>query len=156
MEEIKHRLLLADDDIDDCTFFKEALEELPLTASLTTVNDGVELMQLLSGELTSFPDMLFLDLNMPRKTGYECLSEIKSNDKLKHLPVIILSTSFEHDIAKLLYKNGADFYLRKPGDFSILKQLIYKTIHLVTDLKTKPRSERGFVVNTNQTPSFLY
>jgi len=98
MEEIKLRLLLADDDTDDCTFFREALEELPLTASLTTVNDGVELMRLLSGELTSFPDMLFLDLNMPRKTGYEILSEIKSNDKLKHLPVIILSTSFEHDI----------------------------------------------------------
>ena len=156
MEEIKHKVLLADDDMDDCMFFREALEELPLTASLTTVNDGVELMQLLSGELTSFPDMLFLDLNMPRKTGYECLSEIKADDKLKHLPVIILSTSFEHDIAKLLYKNGADFYLRKPGDFSILKQLIYKTINLVTNLKTKPRSEQRFVVNTNPSPSFLY
>ena len=50
MEEIKLRLLLADDDTDDCTFFREALEELPLTASLTTVNDGVKLMRLLSGE----------------------------------------------------------------------------------------------------------
>src|SRR5688572_18771262 len=149
MEEIKHRLLLADDDMDDCIFFKEALEELPLSTSLTTVKDGVELMRLLSGELNSFPDMLFLDLNMPRKTGYECLSEIKSGDKLKHLPVIILSTSFEHDIANLLYKNGADFYLRKPGDFSILKQLIHKTVNLVTNLKTKPRSEQRFVVNTN-------
>ena len=156
MEEIKHRLLLADDDMDDCIFFKEALEELPLTTSLTTVKDGVELMRLLSGELNSFPDMLFLDLNMPRKTGYECLSEIKSDDKLKHLPVIILSTSFEHDIANLLYKNGADFYLRKPGDFSILKQLIYKTINLVTNLKTKPRSEQRFVVDISQSSSFLY
>jgi CheY-like chemotaxis protein len=155
MEEIKHRLLLADDDIDDCIFFRDALGELPLTSSLTTVNDGVELMRLLSGELIDFPDMLFLDLNMPRKTGYECLSEIKADDKLKHLPVIILSTSFEHDIANLLYKNGADFYLRKPGDFSILKQLIYKTINLVTNLKTKPRSEQRFVVNPNQSPSFL-
>ena len=156
MEEIKHTLLLADDDVDDCIFFREALEELPIIASLTTVNDGVELMRLLSGKLTSFPDMLFLDLNMPRKTGYECLSEIKSDDKLKHLPVVILSTSFEYDIANLLYKNGADFYLRKPGDFSVLKQLIYKTINLVTNLKTKPRSEGSFVVNTNQSPLFLH
>src|SRR6185436_20323710 len=121
MEKIKHRLLLADDDMDDIVFFKEALEELPFASKLTTVNDGVELMQFLTGELIELPDMLFLDLNMPRKTGYECLREIKSNDKLKHLPVIIISTSFEHDIARSLYKNGADFYLCKPGDFSMLK-----------------------------------
>src|SRR6186713_977927 len=133
MEEIKNRLLLADDDVDDCIFFKEALEELPFTSSLTTVNDGVELMQLLKRS-NNLPDMLFLDLNMPRKTGYECLSEIKSDDKLKNLPVIIISTSFEHDVVNSLYKEGADFYLCKPGDFSVLKQRIYSAVNLVANL----------------------
>jgi len=155
MEKIKHRLLLADDDMDDIVFFKEALEELPFASKLTTVNDGVELMQFLTGELIEVPDMLFLDLNMPRKTGYECLSEIKSDDRLKHLPVIIISTSFEHDIARSLYKNGADFYLCKPGDFNMLKQLIHKAIDLVASLRTEPRSEQKFLVNGNQSYSFL-
>jgi CheY-like chemotaxis protein len=155
MENIKYRLLLADDDIDDVVFFKEALEELPFTSRLTTVNDGVELMQCLTKELIELPDMLFLDLNMPRKTGYECLSEIKSNDKLKHLPVVIISTSFERDIAHVLYKNGADFYLCKPGEFMVLKQLIHTAIELVTNLPTKPRSERRFVVSIQQPYSFL-
>jgi len=149
MEEIKNRLLLADDDVDDCIFFKEALEELPFTSSLTTVNDGVELMQLLKRS-NNLPDMLFLDLNMPRKTGYECLSEIKSDDKLKNLPVIIISTSFEHDVVNSLYKEGADFYLCKPGDFSVLKQRIYSAVNLVANLPFKPRSKDKFVVNTPQ------
>ena len=99
--------------------------------------------------------MLFLDLNMPRKTGYECLSEIKSDDKLKNLPVIIISTSFEHDVVNSLYKGGADFYLRKPGDFSLLKQLIYNAVNLVTNLTSNPRSKDKFVVNTHQSASFV-
>ena len=66
-----YTILLAEDDRDDCLFFKEALEELPVSATLTTVNDGVELMQLLSFPSGELPDILFLDLSMPRKTGFE-------------------------------------------------------------------------------------
>jgi CheY-like chemotaxis protein len=68
--------LLADDDTDDCIFFKEALEDLSFTTTLSTANDGVELMHFLKARLSDLPDALFLDLNMPRKAGYECLSEI--------------------------------------------------------------------------------
>ena len=156
MEDFRYRLLLADDDIDDCFFFREALEELPFTSKLSTVNDGAELMQLLTGELNDFPDMLFLDLNMPRKTGYECLSEIKEHESLRNLPVIIISTSFEHDVVNLLYKNGADFYLRKPGDFSILKQHIHQAIKMVTSLEKTPKSEQNFVIDSNQASLFSY
>src|SRR5436190_18711527 len=99
-------LLLADDDADDCMFFKEALEELPLNSSLKTVNDGEQLMQLLTAKPDALPDILFLDLNMPRKTGVECLSEIKRNEKLKALTVIIYSTSLNHDVVNLLYEKG--------------------------------------------------
>src|SRR5690606_843658 len=99
---------------------------------------------------------LFLDLNMPRKTGYECLSEIRQHKNLKSLPVIIISTSFEHDVVNLLYKNGADFYIRKPGDFSILKHLIHKAIKLVTGPEKKPRSEQDFVLNSSQSSLFLH
>src|SRR6186997_3602273 len=99
-----HNLLLADDDIDDCTFFEDALEDLSISATLLTVNDVVQLMNFLSANSNNLPDVLFLDLNMPRKSGFECLSEIKLIDELKHLPVIIFSTSLDINIVDLLYE----------------------------------------------------
>jgi len=126
------QLLLADDDFDDCTFFKEALEELPVNAKLTTVNDGVQLMQLLCEKKEKLPDALFLDLNMPRKNGFDCLAEIKENQKLKHLPVIILSTSFNPEVLNLLYERGAHYYIRKPSEFLMLKNILLKSINLIS------------------------
>jgi CheY-like chemotaxis protein len=123
METVDLKLLLADDDIDDCLFFKEVLEDLNVTAELTTVKDGVELMQLISENDCEF-DILFLDLNMPRKTGFQCLSEIKNMASLKNLPVIIFSTSLDMNVVDSLYNMGAFYYIRKPGEFSKLKQII--------------------------------
>ncbi len=79
-------ILLADDDTDDCVFFKRALKELAIPISLTTVHDGEQLMDFLANKTNELPHVLFLDLNMPRKNGFECLSEIKSNEKLSQLP----------------------------------------------------------------------
>lgn len=82
-------ILLADDDKDDCLFFKEALEELEVVAQLTLVADGQQLMHRLRSDTDRLPDVLFLDLNMPRINGMECLAEIKQSEKLRQLPVII-------------------------------------------------------------------
>ena len=134
-------LLLADDDKDDCLFFKDALGELPITADLTTVHDGEQLMNLLVAKAFEPPPphVLFLDLNMPRKNGFEVLAELKLDEKLKHLPVIIFSTSFEQDVANLLYKKGAQYYIRKPAEFSQLKKVIYQALLLATeDNSTQP------------------
>jgi CheY-like chemotaxis protein len=139
-------LLLADDDADDCIFFKEVLEELPHTTELVTVNDGVELMRLLSGNEESLPDAIFLDLNMPRKSGFECLLEIKQNEKLKHLPVIIFSTSFNPEVVNKLRQQGAEYYIRKPADFSDLKKVISKSLDLLTNGNSQP-SPDNFVLN---------
>lgn len=121
------KILLADDDLDDCIFFKEALEELLLSTQLLTLHDGEKLMQHLNNETNEIPDVLFLDLNMPRKNGFECLSEIKLNRKLKHLPVIIFSTSYEQEVVNLLYINGAQYFIRKPSEFSQFKKIIHQT-----------------------------
>ena len=110
-------ILLADDDLDDCRFFKEALEALPLTTKLTTVNDGEELMTYLLENTDHLPHVLFLDINMPRKDGFECLTEIKNNDTLKDLPVVMFSTSGAQDKISILFKTGADVYIRKPSNF---------------------------------------
>src|SRR5688500_7807458 len=106
-------VLLADDDSDDRYFFEKVLTELPIATHLITVEDGEELVAYLSENSGKLPDVLFLDLNMPRKNGLECLSEIKQNEKLKRLPVIIYSTSMNENVADILYNNGAYYYVRK-------------------------------------------
>lgn len=135
------QLLLADDDEDDCLFFKEALNELPIAVQLTTVYDGEQLMQLLTQSTAKLPSVLFLDLNMPRKSGFECLSEIKLDDKLKAIPVIILSTSFEQTMADQLYKNGATGCYCKPADFSQLKHIIQQGLKLLTPENRVPSTD---------------
>lgn len=129
-------LLLADDDTDDRIFFKDALEELPVTAKLTTVNDGVQLMHFLyKSEL--LPDVLYLDLNMTRINGFDCLVEIKMDEKLKQLPVIIFSTSFDKEVVSLLHEKGAHFYIRKPAEFSNRKMVIEKLLALIAETNSQ-------------------
>ena len=143
----KHlNLLLADDDTDDCIFFKEALEKLPLSTHLTTVHNGEQVMQLLTKETNELPHVLFLDLNMPRKNGFECLLEIKLNKKLKQLPVIIFSTSFEQEVGNLLYKNGAQYYIRKPAEFSQLKKIIHQALKLIAQENILQPTKENFVL----------
>jgi CheY-like chemotaxis protein len=139
-------ILLADDDLDDCTFFKEALKGMAISTNLTAVNDGEQLMQYLMHEITELPHILFLDLNMPRKNGFECLLEIKQNEKLKSLPVAIFSTSFEQEVVNLLYKNGAHHFIRKPSEFSQFKKIIFYTFTLITQEKFSQPSKENFVL----------
>ena len=126
------QILLADDDKDDCLLFKDALDELPISVELKTVYSGEQLMKLFNKN-EELPDILFLDLNMPRKNGFQCLTEIKENEKFKELPVIIFSTSFDRDIVNLLYKNGAHYCIRKPNQFSQLKKLLHRAIILTQE-----------------------
>lgn len=140
------QILLADDDEDDCMFFREALDELSLCATLKTVNNGVELMNFLENNLLNLPQMLFLDLNMPRKSGAECLEEIKQSEKFKHLPVIIYSTSSNIDVMDQLYGKGAQYYIRKPADFSNLKSVISRTIDLILQKNVLPSCREEFEI----------
>jgi len=117
-------ILHVDDDTDDCIFFKEALAELNLPTHHTSVQDGDELMKYFANEANELPHVMFLDLNMPRKNGSECLLEIKSNDRLKQITIIIFSTSFDPEVVNMLYKNGAHYYIRKPSDFRQFKKII--------------------------------
>jgi CheY-like chemotaxis protein len=141
-------LLLADDDEDDCIFFKDAVEELPVSAKLTTVNDGVQLMHILS-ESELLPDVLYLDLNMPRKNGFDCLAEIKLHEKLKELPVIIFSTSFDKEVVTSFHEKGAHYYIRKPAEFSNLKRVIQKSIALIVETIKQHPVRENFVLNVS-------
>ena len=139
-------ILLADDDIDDCKFFIEALEGVPISTHLTTVGDGEQLMKYLSENSEHLPDVLFLDINMPRKNGFECLSEIKQNEKLKDLPVVIFSTSNSQDKIRILFNAGAHIYVRKPNVFSELVQVIHHALPMASE-NTFSNSKIKYILN---------
>jgi CheY-like chemotaxis protein len=139
-------ILLADDDLDDRFFFEKALKELDIPAQLTKVTDGEQLMEYLTNESTILPQVLFLDINMPRKNGFECLTEIKQNQKLKDLPVVIFSTSKSWDMIDMLFKTGAHVYIHKPNDFSQLKQVIHHALPISIE-KLFPGSPIKYVLN---------
>ena len=142
------RILLADDDADDCMFFDEALSEIHLSTQLNIVKDGVQLMNYLFANTHQLPHVLFLDLNMPLKNGFECLEEIKLSMELKSIPVIILSTSRQENIINMLYKIGADRYIRKSVNLAKLKQLIYQALNLITESNVSRPLKETFVLNT--------
>jgi CheY-like chemotaxis protein len=146
MEFKRLNVLLADDDIDDCNFFKKALDALPMPTQLTTVHDGEELMKALNGETGELPHVVFLDINMPRKNGFECLAELKQSDRLKDLPVIMFSTSNSREAMTKLFKTGADVYIRKPGNFEQLKELIHHALPMATE-KVFSNSQLKYILN---------
>jgi CheY-like chemotaxis protein len=139
-------ILLADDDTDDCIFFKEALEELTIETGLTAVHDGEQLMHLLTNDASELPHVLYLDLNMPRKNGFECLTEIKLSKRLQQLPVIIFSTSFEQEVVNMLFKNGALHFIRKPSEFSQFKKIIHQSLTLISQGNITQPTQEDFVL----------
>lgn len=126
-------ILYADDDIDDCNFFKDALKALPINTQINTVKDGGELMDYLSDNAEHLPHVLFLDINMPRKNGFECLAEIKQNEKLKDIPIVMFSTSNSKEKISILFKGGANVYVHKPSDFAQLIQVISHALPLAAE-----------------------
>ncbi|HTE26175.1 response regulator [Flavitalea sp.] len=139
-------IVLADDDKDDCLLFKEALDELNLGTFLQVVNDGEMLMVSLNNTKI-LPVILFLDLNMPRKNGEECLNEIKNSAHLKHLPVVVISTSFQIAEVERLYDLGAQFYIRKPNEFDQLKSSILTAITMSGKLNGQQPSRQKFLLS---------
>lgn len=145
---IKHlHILLADDDQDDCELFLAALNETAITAKLTTVNDCAELMGCLKQQPVRLPDLLFLDLNMPRKNGLECLIEIKGHPDLQSLPVIILSQTINPRMIDAMYENGAWHYVQKPPNFQHLIRFIEKLLRLHQENKRRQPSKEDFVIS---------
>lgn len=123
-DNIKKYILLADDDEDDCMLFEDALKEVNASTELATANDGVELMKLLGKIVPPPPDVIFLDLNMPKKNGFECLAEIRNSQDFKNIPVVIFSTTGEEEAINKLYEQGANYFIRKPGSYPKLKNAI--------------------------------
>ncbi|AIY14071.1 response regulator [Cellulophaga baltica] len=142
----KLHILLVDDDKDDCDIFKEALEELDVSYALTILHNGIELLEFLSSEEGSNPDILFLDLNMPRKTGIECIKEIKSSTSLPSISTVIYSTSYNTNVVDELYDLGAHYYIQKPSSYKCLKKVIEQAILLLSEENNTSISRANFVI----------
>lgn len=135
------KIVLAEDDKDDQEIFAEALDAAKIPSDLTTVENGQELIDHLKDGNEPNPDIIFLDINMPVKGGKEALAEIKSDEELKEIPIIMLSTS-DHpkDVEETLNK-GADLFVQKPNSFNsfilILKKIysLFQTKNLVSSIK---------------------
>ena len=142
----KLNIFLADDDKADCLLFKEALAELPVSAKLTTFENGELLMKRLAKKQNKLPDVLFLDLNMPRKNGFASLGEIKRNNELDGFPVIIFSTALEQDEVKQVFRDAAHYYICKPADFSQLKKVIYEALTLISQKNNPLPGKNNFMI----------
>lgn len=126
------KILLVDDNIHDCYFFQEALNQLPIPSILSST-DGEGLMSFLADN-TYIPDVLFLDLNMPCKNGFECLTELKLDKTLQHIPVIIYSTAFDEMVANELHKMGAYSFVEKT-DLITLKDVLFVILTTIKEEK---------------------
>ena len=113
-------ILLVEDNPGDVRLTKEALREGKVYSTLHTVKDGVEAMEFLrrQGKFKDAPrpDIILLDLNLPRKDGREVLEEIKSDDSLKRIPVVVLTTSKAEEDVLRTYNLHANCYVTKPVD----------------------------------------
>ncbi len=121
-------IVMAEDDLEDQLLVREAFKESRAINGITFVNDGEELMQYLRREGpfadATPPDILLLDLNMPRMNGWEALQEIKRDDRLKHIPVVILTTSDADEHILRSYRMGASSYIQKPVTFEKMVRVI--------------------------------
>ena len=124
-------ILIADDDEDDRLLTQDALTESRVLNTLYCVEDGVELLEYLNREgkyqdktKSPRPNLILLDLNMPRKDGREALKEIKATPALKGIPVVILTTSKQEEDKVKGYNLGAASYITKPVNFEGLVDLM--------------------------------
>jgi CheY-like chemotaxis protein len=124
-------ILMADDDPDDLVLIRDAFDENRFEGEIKSVNDGEELLDYLNNrgkyinpDLFPKPDLILLDLNMPRKDGREALAEIKADPDLKILPIVVLTTSNSADDIIRSYHLGANSYIIKPMTFKALTKTV--------------------------------
>lgn len=141
------RILLCDDDEDDRIFFLEAMKELKVEHILNIFENGLDLMNYLHHPDTYLPHILFLDINMPCKTGLECLKEIREHAKFKDLVIAIYSTSNSEDVIEQTFADGANIFLKKPSDFTNLKKAIHHVLNMNWQFHTAGLNKETFLLS---------
>ena len=121
-------VLLVEDDPGDVVIAKEALKASRLKSKLSVVPDGVEALKYLRREDdyqdAERPDLILLDLNLPKKSGHEVLAEVKSDPALRKIPVVVLTTSGANEDVELSYDLHANVFVTKPVDFDHFTEIV--------------------------------
>lgn len=124
-------ILIADDDVDDCLLIKDAFESSKIDSSINFVHDGEQLIRYLrrmqpydDSVNHPMPGLILLDLNMPLKDGREALAEIKADEKLRSIPIIILTTSSSEEDVANSYADGVNSFITKPVTFTGLQNVV--------------------------------
>ena len=144
------KVVLADDDKDDQELFIEALDATNIETEVTTVENGQELLDHLKDDSQPTPDIIFTDINMPIKGGKEALAEIRSDENLKEIPTVMLSTSDHPKDIEDTFNKGANLYVQKPNSFTMFILILKKVFVLHwTKALLKPVKNLFFVSENN-------
>jgi CheY-like chemotaxis protein len=123
-------ILLVDDDQDDQLLFHEALSEADTSVACLSAVNGIDALEKLNSGSIAIPDVIFMDVNMPKMNGLDCLLALQKSPGLKAIPVIMYSTYCSSDFQKKCTDNGAIGYIEKPTDFW---QLCGQLKHILKD-----------------------
>lgn len=122
-------VLIVDDDRDDVELFSEALNEIDSSIKCLTASDGDQALEILRNHRVSLPDFIFLDLNMPRSGGKQCLIQIKKNKSWSDIPVIIYTTSRNEEDKRETKKLGAAGFITKPSNYKDICRVLDKIVN---------------------------
>lgn len=139
------KIFLADDDRDDVEFFNAALDDICINCSLTVSQNGEELIHNLRNAAVP-PDIIFIDVNMPRVDGLSALEAIRKMPALDSVPVIVCSTSSSMISVSRAYESGASYYFIKPTSFSSLKEHVKRLLETDWKKYTVPAQLDRFII----------
>ena len=122
------KFALADDDADDAELFAEALAAVNPSISCDYAPNGRALLEKIGNQKAELPDIIFLDINMPEMNGWDSLTELKRHSSLRHIPVVMYSTSSTYRDMQAAKKLGANFFCTKPDSFRQLKSFLENLI----------------------------
>lgn len=142
----KLHIVLAEDDIDDRNFFKSVICNIKIQHTLECFEDGIELINHLNNTDT-LPHIIFLDLNMPGKSGLECLKEIRANSNLRDIGIAIYSNSSSLEHQEETFIAGANVYIKKPNDINILRKIISDVIYINWQYVTDGLNRENFMIS---------
>lgn len=125
---MSHKILLIDDDSDDREFFLDAISKISDDVSCTVMESCISLISDLRANTLERPDVIFLDINMPEMSGWDCLSSLKTSPEFNDIPVIMYSTSDHIEEAAKAQKAGAIGFFTKPYDLKELKENLQQVI----------------------------
>lgn len=142
----KLHIVLAEDDQDDRLLFQKVFNHVKIHHTLQMCEDGIELMEYLNTTQEK-PHIIFLDLNMPGKSGIECLREIKRNRDLRDITIAIYSSASDATTVEQVFILGANVFIKKPNEFNELKKILTEIIYINWQYVTDGFNKEYFMIN---------